>query len=294
MLDVCIIGVGNLGGALALALANAGCDIRELIVRDTRIAKRLQKSFLPDVSVLRTSDLKDLASQIVLITTDDPEIPNVVRRIADLVSPGQNIFHTSGSLPSTVLSELTLRGASIGSIHPLTSISDPFAAGTPFHGTYFCVEGDAGALKVGKQLVRAVGGKPFSIDADQKPLYHAAAVVAAGHVATLFDSAVQMMTACGPDRKTARKILQPLIESAVSNLARQDPQNALTGPFARLDIATFQRHIGSFQNSISRELACLYLELGMRSLDLVESRDGKSTKLSEFRKAISIAKQKCR
>jgi predicted short-subunit dehydrogenase-like oxidoreductase (DUF2520 family) len=294
VLDVCVIGVGKLGGALAIAISNAGHNVSEFIVRNKAIAAKIKRTSIPSIRVTSISDLKILRSPVVLIATDDPEIPNVANTIAPFVRSKQIVFHTSGALSSSILGELRKRGASVGSIHPLTSISDPLKGSTQFARTSFCVEGDAKAERIGNRLVRSIGGRPFSIDPVMKPLYHAAAVTAAGHVTALFEAAVEMMTACGPDRNISRAILQPLITSAVANLAICEPEEALTGTFARLDIQTFEKHVAAFRKSISRDLACLYLSLGDRSLDLVERRDGVSERLTEFRKAISVAKRKYR
>ena len=83
------------------------------------------------------------------------------------------------------------------------------------------------------------------------------------------------------------------MQSAVSILERQHPADALTGTFARLDQEAFHRHLSSFDD-LPRTLVHLYLELGERSLHLVEERDGTSQRLQSFRKAVSVAKQNYR
>jgi predicted short-subunit dehydrogenase-like oxidoreductase (DUF2520 family) len=292
--DVCIIGVGNLGGSLALSLDQAGYNIREFVVRHPRLARRLKKHFLPNVSIVSSTKVRAIESNIVFISTDDPEIENVAEQISPFVIPRQTVFHTSGSLSSLVLYKLRSNGASTGSIHPLISISDPFRGASQFDGSFWCVEGDGPAVSLGKRIIRAVGGKPFSVDTSMKPLYHAAAVTAAGHVTAVSDMAVQMMIACGLDESSARRILLPLLGSTVENLKHQRAEQALTGTFARLDVKAFERHLLACEKNLSRDIVRLYLELGGRSLDLVERRDGPSAALDSFRKAVSMAKRKFR
>ncbi len=294
MLDVCVIGVGKLGGALAIALSNAGHNVSEFVVRNKTIAAKIRRTSIPSVRVTSIKKIKSLEATVVLITADDSEIKSVSEAISPFIGRNHFVFHTSGALSSAILEGLRKHGASVGSIHPLTSISDPFIGSKQFGRTYFCLEGDSAAKRVGKRLVRTIGGRPFEIDPQKKPLYHAAAVTAAGNVTALFDAAVEMMTACGPDRVMSQEILLPLINSVVANLMSKSPENALTGTFARLDIETFRRHIAAFHKTITYELACLYLLLGKRSVDLVERRNGNSEEVTEFRKAISVAKRKFR
>ena len=293
MQNVSIVGVGNLGGALAIALTRSGWQVDQMIVRHGKVGKRIKRNTNPDATLIDSNKLRDIPSKVVIICVDDPEITNVAKQIRPFINSSQTVFHTSGSLPSSALSALRDRGAKIGSLHPLTSISEPFAGSKQFRGTYFCVEGDAGAAKVGRKIVRSLGGMAFSIDENGKALYHAAAVTAAGHITALFEAAVQMMEVSGVDRKTARKLLIPLVKSTVGNLQKQEPKDALTGTFSRLDLDTFKRHISSF-GDLPPKLVHIYLGLGARSLELVQQRSGESRELEEFRKAVSIAKRKFR
>jgi predicted short-subunit dehydrogenase-like oxidoreductase (DUF2520 family) len=293
MQNVSIVGVGNLGGALAIALTRAGWQVDQMIVRDGKVAKRIRRNIIPDVTLIDRNQLREIPSKVVIICVDDPEITKISKQIRPFINSSQTVFHTSGSLSSAALSSLRDRGAQIGSLHPLTSISDPFVGAEQFPGAYFSVEGDVRAAKIGRRIVRSLGGIPFSIDENRKALYHAAAVSAAGHVTTLFEAAVQMMELSGVDSVTARKVLIPLIQSTVRNLEKQDPKDALTGTFSRLDLETFKRHISTFAG-LSPKLIHIYLKLGDRSLDLVQQRSGDSRELDEFRKAVSIAKRKFR
>ena len=293
MRDVSIIGVGNLGGALAIALTKAGWRVEQLVTRNDVIAKKVKRRFIHEARLSDIKTLDSIAAPIVIISVDDPEIPKIATQILKLAGPRQTVFHTSGSLSSSVLTELRKKGAETGSLHPLTSISDPFLGADQFRGTYFCVEGDEKAVRLGRKLVRSLGGSSFSVDAEQKALYHAAAVTAAGHVTALFDSAISMAEAAGLERGAAKKILHPLLKSAVANLATREPADALTGTFSRLDIQTFRRHLASF-GQLPVSLVHLYLELGERSLELVQRREGTSELLNEFQETISVAKRKYR
>ena len=289
-----MIGVGNIGGALAIALSRAGHSISQLVTNKRNVDTRVRTRLPANSNVCMIGRLNAIEAEFVFITTQDPVIKIVANDISRLVRSGQTVFHTSGSLSSDVLKVLAQRGCEIASVHPLASISDPVRGSKQFAGTYFCVEGSKKGAKVGRKLVRDVGGRPFTIETSMKPLYHAAAVMTAGHVTALFDSAVEILMKCGVRRDEAAKIFFPLIDSTVQNLAHQAPEEALTGSFARLDLDAFERHVKLLRRHLPHNFVELYLLLGTRSLDLVERRSGRNTMTREFRKRISMAKEKSR
>jgi predicted short-subunit dehydrogenase-like oxidoreductase (DUF2520 family) len=191
----------------------------------------------------------------------------------------QTVLHTSGALSSiVVLRPLVAPGIAIGSLHPLVSISDPVAGANKLKGAYYCLEGDAAATRVARSIIRDLGGQSFHIASEKKPLYHAAAVMSSGHVTALFDLAIGMLNACGLDRETAQRVLLPLLQSAVTNLRKSDPAAALTGTFARGDLATVKKHLAALSNSDFSAAQEAYKFLGRHSLELARRSINRETK----------------
>jgi len=135
-----------------------------------------------------------------------------------------------------------------------------------------------------------LGGKSFSIAAEYKALYHASAVTACGHLVALVDAAIEMLTGCGLNEKDAQKILLPLIGSTVGNLEKQNTAQALTGTFARADAGTLDKHIKILRETVSPEALEIYLQLGMRSLQLAETRNANRENIEKMRGQILLAK----
>jgi predicted short-subunit dehydrogenase-like oxidoreductase (DUF2520 family) len=121
-------------------------------------------------------------------------------------------------------------------------------------------------------MIAALGGRPFSVETGLKPLYHASAVMACGHVVALIDAAVESLARCGLTRAEAKETLLPLISSTIENLGRQTTSEALTGTFARADSQTFERHVEALGTSASVDVLSIYLLLGKRSLELARSQ----------------------
>ena len=268
---VSIIGSGRLGTALAVALAGRGYSIRSVVARRVQKARQAASLLDAEVQVLAAKQLHSLRpADVFLITVPDDQIAGVAGEMSSL-SFTATALHTSGALSAEVLAPLRATGWRIGSVHPLMSVSDAREGDAALRGGYWSVEGDKAALRVAKTIVSDLGGKSFSIRSEDKPLYHAAAVMAAGNVVALFDVALEMLVQCGLTRKTARSVLLPLIASTVHNLETKDPAQALTGTFARGDVETVKRHLAALKNTNLADALELYRLLGKRSLRLTKN-----------------------
>jgi predicted short-subunit dehydrogenase-like oxidoreductase (DUF2520 family) len=294
MRTVSIIGVGRAGGALALALAKKGYRIENLISRNLDKAGRIAGGIEPRPNVLPEGDLSGISSEIIFITTQDTEVRAVAKMLASQAAYGPFVFHTSGSLSSAVLSDLKEAGCETGSIHPLVSISDAQMGSERFGGVYFCVEGAPKAVELAEIIVAELGGKSFTIETRHKALYHAAAVMSAGHVTALIDAAFETMSKCGLDPVTAKNVLLPLIKSTVENLETLSTASALTGTFARADAETFEAHIAAFKDTVTPEITEIYLLLAARSLDLAERNGVDTERIGRLRNKVLMAKKEIR
>jgi len=268
--EVSIIGTGRLGTTLAVALAGSGYSIRSLVARSAQSARKAASLLEDEVQVVAAKDLSSLApADLFLITVPDDQILSVAAALSKIgfnTEEKKTALHTSGALSSDVLEPLREKGWHTGSIHPLMSVSAAHDAS--LRGAFWSVEGDRSAVRLGKDIVRDLDGKSFSIKSEDKPLYHAAAVMVSGNVVALFDVALEMLGECGLDRKTAHAMLLPLIASTVRNLELTTPEEALTGTFSRGDLETVKRHIAALKNKELAEALDLYRLLGQRSLKL--------------------------
>ncbi|MEI6592561.1 MAG: DUF2520 domain-containing protein [Holophagaceae bacterium] len=101
----------------------------------------------------------------------------------------------------------------------------------------------------------SLGFLPFELAPEAKPLYHAAAVLACGHAATLWLGAEALLRARGvalPGRG-----LLPLAEATLRNLAELGAAGR-TGPFARGDGATIARDAQALPDPWRR----IFMDLG--------------------------------
>jgi predicted short-subunit dehydrogenase-like oxidoreductase (DUF2520 family) len=295
--SVAIVGSGRLGQALAVALHSSGYPIVALVARrvtHARNAAALIKKPEKPVLALSADQLRQLPdSDVILITTPDDAIKSTASALAvsrNRTRRGQTVFHTSGALDSDILRPLSELGFHTGSLHPLVSVNEPGTGAKSLRGAFYCLEGDKAALLLGRSIVTDLNGTSFSIKPNNKALYHAAAVMASGHFVALFDLATEMLVSCGLNKKSARKILMPLVESTVNNLKVSDPEEALTGTFARGDLATVKRHLEALSPKQLAEELEVYKVLALRSIQLAAKTGVGPLVLEQIRTAVEAAK----
>jgi predicted short-subunit dehydrogenase-like oxidoreductase (DUF2520 family) len=208
--SVRIIGPGRAGRSLAAALGAAGWDVEPLLGRDDDVAGAAR-----DVDVL-------------VIATPDAAIAPV----AASVEPGPAVvLHLAGSLGLDVLAPHDRRGA----VHPLLSLPDAeLGAERLRSGGWFAIAGDP----VAAEVVAALGGRAVEVADEDRALYHAAACIASNHVVALLGQVERLAARVG----VPPEAYLDLARGSVANVEALGADRALTGPAARGDHATIDRH----------------------------------------------------
>ena len=265
-----IIGAGMVGTAIGFLLKKAGCKIVAVADKSAAALRRAQsytggKSYRKPQEVLCESDC-------ILITTPDDLILSVCRDIAQ--SPlikGKYVFHMSGAGGLDLLEPAKKAGAMVGSIHPLQSFSSIDNAIQNIPSSYFGITADAKAKAQAEAIVLALGGKPIYISAKQKPLYHAAACVASNYLVSLLNVVESIYSSIGISEKDAKKAYLPLIYGSLKNIELSGTVAALTGPIARGDSGTIQKHVDVI-NADLPQYASLYSSLGLITVNLARKK----------------------
>ncbi len=269
---IAVVGAGVVGTALASLLKEKGY---QLVGLASRGEESLQKAASLVGGKVRTTTAPEEITQeadLVFITTSDIAIQEVCDGIAQAggFRPGQIVLHTSGSLPSTILTSAKEKGALIASVHPLQSFADVTEAVKIIPSSIFNIEGDQETIPPLTELVQDLGGKPLPIETRQKPLYHAAAVAACNFLVTLVYLSYQLFEAIGIPQADAAQALLPLIKGTVSNIEYLGPVKALTGPIARGDAGVIQGHLEALKRvdprfiDIYRAISRLTVEVGIK------------------------------
>jgi predicted short-subunit dehydrogenase-like oxidoreductase (DUF2520 family) len=237
-----IVGAGRVGGSLAAAAGRAGLG--------TRLAGR-------DEALRACRD-----AEAALLCVPDDAIRAAAAQAAQAVPPLRFVGHTSGATGLDALAVAADAGAATFSLHPLQTIPDSRA---DFTACPCAVSGsNAAALDFATGLAEALGMRPFEVPEDARAAYHAAACIASNFLVSLEESAAELLTAAGIE--DARELLAPLVLRSAANWAERGGE-ALTGPIARGDEATVQRHLEALRTA-APELVGLYEALAQRTREI--------------------------
>ncbi|MFT5881953.1 MAG: putative short-subunit dehydrogenase-like oxidoreductase (DUF2520 family) [Crocinitomicaceae bacterium] len=272
-----IIGAGKLGQSLGRLWHHAG---------ELEIGAVLNRSFASSAAAIEhlgdgeaTSEMRSMpASDLWMIATSDAEIAVAAEKLAasGLLNEGSIVFHCSGLLSSEVLKVVEPTGARVASVHPVMSFAAPLRDFNAFIGTHCGCEGDHAALAILTPLFEAIGGKCFTLQAEQKALYHAATAICCNQLTALTEASIQLFEKAGIERHSAVSLMQPLMQTTLTNIFQQGTTHALTGPIARGDHASVSSHIDAIR-VVDENSLIIYQSLGKVAVELSMSQGNAST-----------------
>jgi len=170
-------------------------------------------------------------ADVLLLCVPDAAISDTVRWLSP--DTAQWVAHPSGATP---LSALDPHARRFG-LHPLQSFTR--ARGPEqLDGAYAAVTAETEeAREVGFELARLLGLEPFSLAERDRALYHAGAAIASNYLVTLHRAAADIFGEVGAPVEALRPLMQGVIDSGFE----------LTGPIARGDWATVDRHLDAIR-----------------------------------------------
>lgn len=232
---VVLVGRGRLGRALGLSPALS-----------PRLAAHLPgREAIARPACLREAIGRAGAGPILLLAVRDDAIAPLAESAGSSIGaapPGSAALHLSGALGPEVLSPLARIGFATGSCHPLQTFTGSEADATRLPGAAFAIDGDAGGRRAAEELARSLGGRPIEVPGRGRALYHAAASLSANGLTALVGVGRDALVAAGLDAGSALGALGPLLRAALEEALARGPEAALTGPAARRDEATIERH----------------------------------------------------
>ena len=168
------------------------------------------------------------ADTILLAISDDALVP-FTQQHPELAE--RATVHFSGSI--------TIEG--LAGLHPLTTFGpEPYDLAT-YRGIPFVAERGAAGFR---DVFPALSNPTWSIDPEQKPLYHALCVLAGNFPTLLWNKAfTEFENRLGLPREVLRPFLRQTLENTLASGGA-----ALTGPLARGDAGTARRNLAALEN----------------------------------------------
>jgi predicted short-subunit dehydrogenase-like oxidoreductase (DUF2520 family) len=211
-----VVGPGRAGSALSAALAAVGWSVAE--------------------PVRRGEPLEGAAEGVDLLVLATPDA--AIAAVAAAIEPVEStaVAHLAGSLGLDVLAPHPRRAA----LHPLVSLPDADVGARRLRaGAWFAVAGDPpGARALVEEVVADLGGRSFTVADADRAVYHAAAAIASNHLVALLGQVERVAASVG----VPLEAYLDLVRATLDNVTELGPAGALTGPVARGDWATVERH----------------------------------------------------
>ncbi len=262
MIKIGFIGVGVVATALATALDSKSYPVVSVSSRSQKSADKLAR-FIDGCQAYNNNQQAADAAELVFITTPDDAIASVA---ADVKwRPGQSVVHCSGVDSTDILAPAGEAGAAVGAFHPLQTFTGLRQENLP--GITYAIEANEPLLTILRGMTASLGGLWIELKAEDKVLYHTAAVFTCNYLVTLFKLATDLWDGFGIPPQQATQALLPLLQGTINNIDSTGIPQCLTGPIARGDSGTIKKHLNALQKA-SPELIATYRELGLKTIPI--------------------------
>ena len=222
---VTLVGAGNVATVLGRKILEGGHIIQQVYSRNSEHASSLAR----ELSAEAVNEISDTADMYIVAVADE-----ALNNITEWMKPVKGfVVHTAGSVSINVLQNVA---PSYGVLWPVQSIRKETAA-TPFLPLVIDANNAWNRTKL-QAFAQSFGDSVTMADDEQRSKLHLAAVVTNNFTNYLLTLTKDYCDREGVDFMT----LLPLLNETVARLQFDDPARLQTGPAARGDISTMNKH----------------------------------------------------
>ncbi|MBI5402409.1 MAG: DUF2520 domain-containing protein [Ignavibacteriae bacterium] len=267
---ICLVGLGKVGSALYHALINSGLPVSSVVEKNTRQGKRII-SGRNDVAFRKNITGKILKEcDVIIYSVQEKNLKDAVGELKKYkkILNDKILLHTSGVETSELFESVSSRKALNGSFHPLQTFNHiSYNNNNLLNNIYFGIEGGSVAVKYAKIICSVLECRHIVIPKSKKTFYHSLCVIASNFLVTHYNILGRLSEELSPDKKSGIEIFEAIIRTTTDNVFIHGTQKSLTGPFARGDIKTIQKHLEYMRENIPNHLY-YYVLHGLEALSL--------------------------
>lgn len=228
---VILIGSGNVSTIFAQRLFENKVTIVQIVARNPTSGKKLaidvHAAYIPSILHMETN-----ADAYILAVQDDL-LPSIVTQLENKISRNALIVHTTGSASIKILENITDQ---YGVLYPLQSLRKENSSLKDI--PLYLDANNPEALQKLELLSTKISTNISFANDEQRIKLHIAAVFVSNFPNYLFTLADQFCQ----DHRIDFSFLLPLIEETVHRLRYFSPKEIQTGPAARGDLSTIEKH----------------------------------------------------
>jgi predicted short-subunit dehydrogenase-like oxidoreductase (DUF2520 family) len=267
-MNIGFIGAGNAGVSLGRFFKEQGLLISGFYSRSYDSSQFGAKE--TSSAVFDSLDETAAESDIIIASVPDDAIIDISTRLfrTGEITKDHLLIHLSGVLDSGVFSEFEKIGCGCYSLHPIMSFPDRLVSSSAIKKGWFTYEGNGKSSNVLNAMLEFAGINSRMIKRSDKILYHAGACILSNYLVTLLNSGFDILRAIGWEEDGSKEVFIPLVEATLENFKKKG-SSALSGPVARGDISTVEKHISALK-PLDENLLDLYKTLGKMTAIIAE------------------------
>jgi len=244
--NISFAGAGRVASALCRTIYKAGFNV-ELIVS---LSENSGLTLADSCEAVWSKDLKfPDSTHVIIVAVPDIALESVLEKI--ICRPGTLIAHTAGSIGMDVFPEHIKRK---GIFYPLQTFSNERQV--DFKELPFLLESsDKQSFAILEKLAENIGGKVYPVDTEHRRMLHLAAVFVCNFTNHMLTEGKDLAFKAG----FPFEVFRPLVKETVSKALDIGPEKSQTGPAARNDKNTIEKHLELL--SFSPDLHRIYSEM---------------------------------
>jgi predicted short-subunit dehydrogenase-like oxidoreductase (DUF2520 family) len=226
---IVIIGSGNVATVLGRLCKNNDHEIVQVISRNSDHAKALADEF--NCRFTGSTGIIDTGADLYLVAVSDSALYELN---SNMHLGNKLILHTAGSVSKNVLKDISVN---YGVLYPLQSLRKEmeYTIEIPF-----LIDGNTGETKtVIEDFAKTLSNNVTTATDEERLKLHVAAVIVSNFTNHLYTLAEEFCLKENIDFK----LLAPLIKETAERISKISPAVSQTGPAARNDIFTLDKHI---------------------------------------------------
>jgi len=230
-MQIVIIGSGNVATIFAKQLHSNNNTIVQIIARNPisgkALAEKVNATFVSDYNHINKN------ADAYIISVQDDSLPIVAQQLENILPQNALVIHTTGSASINVLKK---NSSQYGVLYPLQSLRKE---NTTITNIPLFLDGNTpDALEKIELLAKSISPKIAFANDEQRIKLHIAAVFVSNFPNYLYTLA----DAFCKEQHIDFSFLLPLMEESVHRLHQFSPKAIQTGPAARGDISTINKH----------------------------------------------------
>lgn len=212
-------------------------------------------------------------SNVILITTPDDQISEIWSTISKFSIQNKIVCHCSGSLSSEIFFDISSKGASGCSMHPILAISSKENSYKDLASAFFTLEGQDEAIEFFSKVLDSKGNKYKVLSSREKTKYHISSVFISNLIIAMGSISIKLLGDYNFSQEEALTALKSLAIGNMNKLFAIGPQDALTGPVERNDLGTVERHLKALDHDHYDNIEKIYRLLSLELVDLAREKN---------------------